>query len=201
MPYKLNPFTGELDLTESNYYFYGKGTTQHFQGDGKVYATYQMIGDVWNGIPLEVKADVIVTNLKWFIDTPAVGNSVFGLYEIGSNGEPTNLLWQTPAFNNNIAGLQTYTFPAPIKIKAGFYALAHHTSSNPIVKCTSWNQTISNMGIVPTLTFTENFYYTWIGSIPYSTYAGTLPSTWPVAAPKFLANNTRNALVGFTIQP
>lgn len=195
--------TSSSGISSSSYYFYPTGSTQHFQGEGKTWATYNLIANRFNGIPLEVKTDVVVTQLRWFITSPVSGNSVFGLYKINKNsdGNPSTLLWQTSVFSNNVSGLQIYTFPSPVTIEAGFYALAHHTSSNPQVRCTAFGaQSISNMGIVPALNFTENLYYTWIGSIPYSTYNGVLPSTWPVAAVKFLANDTRNTLVGFTIQ-
>lgn len=189
-------------ISSSDYYFYGSGTTQHFQGESRVWATYTLIANKWNGIPLEIKSDVVVTELKWYVTSPVSGSSVFGLYKIekNSNGEPSTLLWQTDVFSNNVSGLQTYTFPSPKRIDAGFYALAHHTSSAVGARCIAWgNQGISNMGIVPNMTFTENLYYTWIGSIAYSTYNGVLPASWPNVN-KFLANDTRHVLVGFTIQ-
>lgn len=189
-------------INVNNYYFYPTGTTQHFQGEGKSWATYTLIANRFNGIPLEIKTDVVVKNLRWFITSPVSGDSVFGLYKIekNSNGEPSTLLWQTSVFSNNVSGLQIYTFPTPQPIEAGFYVLAHHTSSNPQVRCTLWGaQSISNMGIVPAMNFTENLYYTWYGNINYSTYNGVLPSTWPVASTRFLANDTRHTLVGFTL--
>ena len=185
-------------VTET-FYTYRSGTTQHFQGPSRSWTNTTAFANVIIGIPLVIKKDVTVTNLKWFINTGAVGSSVFGLYST-ENNSPTTLLWQTSVFNTNTTGLLTYTFPTPIIIKKGFYLLAHHVESQISVKCTGAFQGYFDfLGIASALNFTDNFIYSWRGNVSWSTYNGVLPNTWPSSVQQSFGT-VALTLVGFTVQ-
>jgi hypothetical protein len=229
MPFKLNPTTGKLDFYEETTTLpavditynntnsgliatntqsaideltgtkYAVNSLQHFQGPLRSWLSEALRPNMWHGIPLEVLSTTKVSNLKWFIVTGAVGDSVIGLYDM-VNGTPTNLLFQTTVFNNNVTGLITYTFPSPITLKKGRYVLVHLSSSNPTIRTSGNSQGYSWMGVNTALNLQNNFWTAYWGNVNYSTYAGTLPALWPSASVGlYLAGNINFTTVGFTI--
>lgn len=183
------------NLTNLNYWQYKSGSVQHFQG-AKTWSINTLTADRFYGAPMEIKTDVVITDMKLFVTSPVAGASVVGIYDV-IGGAPTNLITQSTAFNNGVGGLQTYTFPLPISLSKGLYVVALHTSSGMDIRTVSFNTTIDFLGLVPTLAFTENLYYSFRGAI---TYNATMPSTWPITAVLDLGNDARMPLIGFTIQ-
>jgi hypothetical protein len=183
------------NLTNLNYWQYNSGSVQHFQG-AKTWSTNTLTANRFYGAPMEIKTDVVITDMKLFVTSPIAGASVVGIYDV-IGGVPTNLIVQSTAFNNGVGGLQTYTFPSPISLSKGLYVVALHTSSGMDIRTVSFNTTIDFLGLVPTLAFTENLYYAFRGAI---TYNATMPLTWPITAVLDLGNDARMPLIGFTIQ-
>jgi hypothetical protein len=75
---------------------------------------------------IKIENTVNITEFSIKINTPAIsGNAVCGLYSLGSNGEPDQLIVQTSTpFDLSVSGQQNSIIP-PIQINPGFYCLSY----------------------------------------------------------------------------
>jgi hypothetical protein len=200
--YKWNSVASQFTVVaaDPDYYQYASGSAQPFFGAAKIYSTNAMFANVFEGYPIEVKTDVVVTESRFNIVTPAVGNFVFGLYSV-VNGLPSTKLWQSTQFDTNIGGVNIYTHPSPVTITKGLYVMAFHTDINftprTALTAPSYAQSVEFIGLAPNLSFTDNFYVTWRGVLAYNS---TMPTTWPVGSVPYVGNDGRIPIIVHIIQ-
>jgi hypothetical protein len=157
---------------------YWKGNYQHFhQTQSAITSTsgnLVFLANVLYAFAIEIKEDVMISELEIAYTSGVAGNSVYSLYD-SLNGTPNNLIFQSTAFNNAVTGFQNYTLPSPILVKKGIYFVAYNTSSDPSVYTfnrltvknvfgATWN---SNAGSISVVRLTAGY-----------TYTGTLPATF-----------------------
>jgi len=124
---KINPITGKLDLVgegSSPIGGYESGSEQWLSGQNFPQGTsgITITGGTICYIPLHVEFDTVVTavEIRAGANLGNVGTIVTGLYEF-NNGVGGNLIAQAPTVGDTSITLQTFTFTAPIELKAGYY--------------------------------------------------------------------------------
>lgn len=85
-------------------------------------------------VPIEIHADVTINAARIFVQTPAVGKMVIGIYDNSNGGFPGNKLVQTPEFDTNVGSFQSQSF-ANYVLKRGTYWVAYNANSAPSLYC------------------------------------------------------------------
>lgn len=103
------------------------------------------------------------------------GASVLGLYSIGTDGDPDELLIQTPTeYNTAVTSSQGVSI-TPTLFKKGYYAVVYHSNVTNSINAFSNASNFPNWGSVSTILATNVF-----GTITAPlTYTGTLPTVFP----------------------
>ena len=174
---KINPFTGKLDLVGneiSSFPDYPVGTRQTFLESGYVVTTsFAMVVNTLLGYFIRIEKDTNIASLRLQLATTAVGNSIFGVYDL-LDGYPTDLLFSGAPFDNNVGGNSDATINQTIS--EGFYFVAYNSSSaNAAV---SWFGNLYNSMLGAPTSING-------GRTGYSiarVYDGTLPTTFPAGA-------------------
>lgn len=206
MPYKLNSLTGKFDfyqdealsvkynntnsgLTATNVQdainelntstIYPIGTTQTFlKSNSYVPATgLAVVINSLRGYHISIDKNVTIKDLRVRFSAGAVGNSVYGIYNVDSNGYPTNLIYSTTAFDNNLTSQQVYT--QDLSITKGNYFVAYNSNSAPTAFAYNAEH-LYNPILGTQTTLSSSSYNAGLG-VAY-TYTGTLPATFPAGA-------------------
>jgi hypothetical protein len=131
--------TGATGPESANYFNYLKNHYQTFHentGLSGTSFTQALFANTLCAFPIQIKKAVTVQSMRYANIGSAAGNSVWGLYDSGSDGSPNNRLFQTSAFNNGLAStIQTYTLPSNQTLQPGIYWIVYNSSSAPTIRC------------------------------------------------------------------
>jgi hypothetical protein len=160
---------------------YPSGSIQPFNyiysGTNSSFSTNQLKGSF-----ITVFSDVEIAEILIYPTIGAVGNSVWGVYELDPiTGYPTNLLFQTAVINNNAVAVQATVFSPAKKLPKGIYLAAGITNSAASFQ--------ANNGVTPTIhphgVRLGNFNNYIQGYKVAQAYSADLPSVFPSGAVLF----------------
>ena len=106
-----------------------------------------------------------------------VGASVLGIYTIGTDGYPDELIVQTTAYNTNLTSSQGVSI-TPTLLNKGYYAVVYHSNATNSINALSNASNYPNWGSASTVLAT-NVYASLTASLAYT---GTLPAVFPSSA-------------------
>ena len=165
--------------TSSSYWQYRKTFNAFHSNAGLSGAAYALAisANVLFAFPIDVKRDVTISSLVIGNVGASAGNSVWGVYD-SLNGEPNNLICQTTAFNNAVAGAVSYSISPSQTLTTGIYWVVYHSSSTPTLRVMQLANSVPNI-------IGENGSL-FNGSMTYLfrnlAYSGTLPSPFGAAS-------------------
>lgn len=176
---KFNPFTGNFDLVGEN------SGASDYPISNNLYSFKANDTKSSQSIPLDllvtskiyIPFDFTLSTLYLRYGASVVGASVLGMYNIGEDGLPSDLIIQTTAFNTSLTASQG-KFITPTVFKKGYYAVVYHSNVTNSIWAFANASTFPNWGSTSTI-LSINVYATITVAL---TYTGTLPEVFPTGA-------------------
>jgi len=183
MPYKYNPFSGEMDFyqaaSSAGYPInYAVGHWTNFSKSAANVSTNAVAPNYYYGAPVEVLANVDISNVRVRIAATAVGAGILALYSY--DGAQWVLVDQTAAFNTAVGGVLATTWSGgTLTLTPGVYCFCTSTNSGcsfetVITSLNSYFGILSTMAVAP-LTL----------QLHPSAYTGTALAVMPLALGSF----------------